>query len=91
MMIASPHGDPHSVPAERSTIILLPFLKVDSIRTDNQRQRVPIGKRARAWRHWSYIKMVSEDAKAAMQKLETALTYTYVASRQPNSGTKVVM
>ena len=38
-----------------------------------------------------YIKTASEDAKAAMQKLETALNDTYVTPRQPNSGTKAVM
>ena len=38
-----------------------------------------------------YIKTASEDAKAAMQKLETALNDTYVTPRQPNSATKGVM
>ena len=38
-----------------------------------------------------YIKTASEDAKAAMQKLETALNDTYVTPRQANSGTKGVM
>src|ERR1700691_5148843 len=35
-----------------------------------------------------YIKTVSEDAKAAMQKLETALNDTYVTPRLPSPGTK---
>jgi integrase len=38
-----------------------------------------------------YIKTASEDAKAAMQKLETALNDTYVTPRQLISGTKPVM
>ena len=38
-----------------------------------------------------YIKTVSEDAKAAMQKLETALNDTYVTPRTPVPGTKGVM
>jgi integrase len=38
-----------------------------------------------------YIKTASEDAKAAMQKLETALNDTYVTPRQPIPGTKGVM
>jgi integrase len=38
-----------------------------------------------------YIKTASEDAKAAMQKLESALNDTYVTPRQPNSATKGVM
>jgi len=38
-----------------------------------------------------YIKTASEDARAAMQKLETALNDTYATPRQPNSGTKGVM
>ena len=38
-----------------------------------------------------YIKTASEDAKAAMQKLETALNDTHVTPRMPNSGTKGVM
>jgi integrase len=38
-----------------------------------------------------YIKTVSEDAKAAMQKLETALNDTYVTPRQPVPGTKGIM
>jgi integrase len=38
-----------------------------------------------------YIKTASEDATAAMQKLETALNDTYVTPRQPNSGTKGIM
>jgi hypothetical protein len=37
------------------------------------------------------IKTASEDAKAAMQKLETALNDTYVTPREPATGTKVVM
>ncbi len=35
-----------------------------------------------------YIKTASEDAEAAMQKLETALNDTYVTPRLPNSATK---
>jgi integrase len=38
-----------------------------------------------------YIKTASEDAKAAMQKLETALNDTYVTPRQPVRGTKKIM
>jgi len=38
-----------------------------------------------------YIKTAGEDAKAAMQKLETALNDTYVTPRTPRSGTKGVM
>ena len=38
-----------------------------------------------------YIKTVSEDAKAAMQKLETALNDTYVTPRSPSPGTKGIM
>ena len=38
-----------------------------------------------------YIKTASEDAKAAMQKLESALNDTYVTPRQSDSGTKQVM
>jgi integrase len=38
-----------------------------------------------------YIKTASEDAKAAMQKLETALNDTYVIPRQPVPGTKGIM
>jgi integrase len=38
-----------------------------------------------------YIKTASEDAKAAMQKLETALNDTHVTPRQLDSGTKAVM
>ncbi len=38
-----------------------------------------------------YIKTAREDAKAAIQKLETALNDTHVTPRLPNSGTKVVM
>jgi hypothetical protein len=38
-----------------------------------------------------YIKTGSEDAKAAMQKLETALNDTYVRPRQPVPGTKGIM
>lgn len=38
-----------------------------------------------------YIKTASQDAKAAMQKLETALNDTYVTPRQPISGTKGLM
>ena len=38
-----------------------------------------------------YIKTVSEDAKAAMQKLETALNDTYVTPRPPSPGTKGIM
>jgi len=38
-----------------------------------------------------YIKTASEDAKAAMQKLETALNDTYVTPRQANSAPKGVM
>jgi hypothetical protein len=37
------------------------------------------------------INTVSEDAKAAMQKLETALNETYVTPRQPVPGTKGIM
>jgi len=35
-----------------------------------------------------YIKTASEDAKVAMQKLESALNDTYVTSRQPDPVTK---
>ena len=35
-----------------------------------------------------YIKTVSADAKAAMQKLETAFNDTYVTPRPPGPGTK---
>jgi len=38
-----------------------------------------------------YIKTASEDAKAAMQKLETVLTDTYVTPRKPIPTTKAVM
>jgi integrase len=38
-----------------------------------------------------YIKTASENAKAAMQKLETALHDTYVTLRLRSSGTKGVM
>jgi integrase len=38
-----------------------------------------------------YIKTASEDAKAAMQKLETALNDTYVTPRKPISDSKAVM
>jgi hypothetical protein len=38
-----------------------------------------------------YIKTASEDAKAAMQKLETALNDTYVTPRRPVPGTKGIM
>jgi len=38
-----------------------------------------------------YIKTASEDAKAAMQKLETALNDTYVTPNSPPPGTKAVM
>jgi integrase len=38
-----------------------------------------------------YIKTASEDAKAAMQKLETALNDTSVTPKQPTLGTKAVM
>ncbi len=38
-----------------------------------------------------YIKTADEDAKAAMQKLETALNDTYVTPRPSVSGTKGVM
>jgi len=38
-----------------------------------------------------YIKTASEDAKAAMQKLETALNDTYVTPRKPIPTAKVVM
>ena len=38
-----------------------------------------------------YIKTASEDAKAAMQKLETAVNDTYVTPRQPVPGTKGIM
>jgi len=38
-----------------------------------------------------YIKTAGEDAKAAMQKLETALNDTCVTPRQPIPGTKAVM
>src|SRR5215472_4247121 len=38
-----------------------------------------------------YIKTASEDAKAAMQKLETALNDTYVTPRHPATGSKSVM
>jgi integrase len=38
-----------------------------------------------------YIKTASEDAKAAMQKLETALNDTYVTPRQVVPTTKAVM
>jgi integrase len=38
-----------------------------------------------------YIKTASEDAKAAMQKLETALNDTYVTPRQSDTETKGVM
>jgi len=38
-----------------------------------------------------YIKTASEDAKVAMQKLESALNDTYVTPRQLNPGTKGVM
>jgi integrase len=38
-----------------------------------------------------YIKTASEDAKAAMQKLETALNDTYVTPKQPNPAPKGVM
>jgi integrase len=38
-----------------------------------------------------YIKTAGEDAKAAVQKLETALNDTYVKPKQPTVGTKVVM
>ena len=38
-----------------------------------------------------FIKTASEDAKAAMQKLETALNDTYVTPRKPIPTAKVVM
>ena len=38
-----------------------------------------------------YIKTASENAKAAMQKQETALKDTYVTLRLRSSGTKGVM
>jgi len=38
-----------------------------------------------------YIKTAGEDAKAAMQKLETALNDTCVTPRPPNAGTKGIM
>jgi len=38
-----------------------------------------------------YIKTASEDAKAAMQKLETALNDTYVTPKPTDSTTKRVM
>jgi len=38
-----------------------------------------------------YIKTASEDAKAAMQKLETALNDTYVTPRRAPAGSKSVM
>ena len=38
-----------------------------------------------------YIKTASEDAKAAMQKLETALNDTYVTPRKPATSSKSVM
>jgi len=38
-----------------------------------------------------YIKTASEHAKAAMQKLETALNDTLVTPRQQSSGTKALM
>src|ERR1700758_2735271 len=38
-----------------------------------------------------YIKTAREDAKAAMQKLETALNDTYVTPRQLTMSTKTVM
>ena len=38
-----------------------------------------------------YIKTASEDAKAAMQKLETAVNDTYVTPRQLVQGTKGIM
>jgi len=38
-----------------------------------------------------YIKTASEDAKAAMQKLETAVNDTYVTPTQPVPGTKGIM
>jgi len=38
-----------------------------------------------------YIKTASEDAKAAMQKLETALHDTYATLRYPATGSKSVM
>jgi integrase len=38
-----------------------------------------------------YIKTASEDAKAAMQKLETALNDTSVTPKQPTLGAKAVM
>ena len=37
-----------------------------------------------------YIKTASEDAKAAMQKLETALNDTYVTPRQVTPTSKVM-
>jgi len=38
-----------------------------------------------------YSKTAGEDAKAAMQKLETALNHTYVTPRPSVLGTKGVM
>ena len=38
-----------------------------------------------------YIKTAREDAKAAMQKLETALSDTYVTPKSPSPGTKGIM
>jgi hypothetical protein len=38
-----------------------------------------------------YNKTPSEDAKAAMRKLETALNDTYVTPKQPTPGAKAVM
>lgn len=38
-----------------------------------------------------YIQTASEDAKAAMQKLETAINNTYVTPRQPVPGTKRII
>jgi hypothetical protein len=38
-----------------------------------------------------YIETAGEDARAAMQKLETALNDTHVKPRQPVSGNKAVI
>jgi hypothetical protein len=38
-----------------------------------------------------YIETASEDAKAAMQKLETALSDTYMTPVQPIPSTKGIM
>ena len=38
-----------------------------------------------------YIKTANEDAKAAMQKLETAFNDTYATPRHPSTGSKSVL